>query len=62
MSTIIPEGQGIRKAIEWIEQERKDRPEKKTLQLIDSAGMRFNLAPNATEFLVRFYQEKSRAS
>lgn len=58
MSTVIPEGQGIRKAIQWIDQEHQDNPQIKMIQLIDQAGMRFNLAPNATEFLVRFYLNK----
>jgi hypothetical protein len=61
MSTVIPEGQGIRKAICWIDETHRDCPEKKIIQLIDEAGMRFNLAPNATEFLVRFYLDKKKA-
>lgn len=59
MNTVIPEDQGIRKAIQWIDDARQDHLESKVIQLIDQAGMRFNLSPSATEFLVRFYLKKN---
>lgn len=58
MSTIMPEGDGIRKALRWIDESRRDNPVKTLIKLIDEAGMRFNLSPNDTDFLVRFYLKK----
>ncbi len=57
MSTIMPEGESLRKAVKWISQERQDNPEKKTSKLIDEAGLRFNLTPNEAEYLMRFYKK-----
>ena len=58
MSTVIPEGENIRKAIRWIDEAHQDSPDKKKIKLIDEAGMRFNLTPKDTDFLVRFYSKK----
>lgn len=58
MSTIMPEGDAIRKAITWIDGNHRDNPGKKLITLIDEAGMRFNLTPKDTDFLVRFYLKK----
>ena len=58
MTTIIPEGNNTKKAIEWIDHAKTDNPGKKIIQLIDEAGMRFNLSPNDTEFLIRFFTDK----
>ncbi len=57
MSTIMPEG-NLKKAISWIDETRADHKDKTLLQMIDEAGMRFNLAPKDTEFLIRFYSDK----
>ena len=58
MSTVIPEGEGIRKAVKWIDEARKDTPDRPLMKLIDEAGMAFNLAPKDTEFLIRFFSKK----
>lgn len=50
-----PRGEKIRKAIRWISEERKEDPEKSFFSLIESASLRFNLSPQETEFLYRFY-------
>ncbi len=58
MTTIMPEGNNLKKAITWIDEMQKDKTDKKLIQLIDEAGMRFNLAPKDSDFLFRFYTEK----
>jgi hypothetical protein len=58
MTTIMPEGNNLKKAIVWIDETRSEKSGKNLMQLIDEAGMRFNLAPKDTEFLVRFYTDK----
>ena len=58
MNTIMPEGDGIKKAITWIDGAKSDQPEKKLITLIDEAGMNFNLSPKDSDFLFRFYTKK----
>lgn len=58
MSTVIPEGENLRKAVKWIDDAKMSNPGKPVIRLIDEAGMAFNLAPKDTDFLVRFYSTK----
>ena len=54
MTTIQPEGEQIRKAVQWISDEKKDNPGKSRLKLIEEAGMKFNLSPIEEEYLATF--------
>lgn len=54
----MPEGNNLKKAITWIDESRAEKTGKTLLQLIDEAGMRFNLTPKDSDFLVRFYIDK----
>jgi hypothetical protein len=56
MSSILPEGTSLRKAVQWIS---KMREEGKTPlpTLVDQACVRFNLSPKDAEFLNRFFIE-----
>lgn len=59
MSTILPEGEEIRKAAKWIAEERKYNPENSNLdQLIQKACVQFDLSPKEAEFLYRFVKDK----
>lgn len=58
MNTIMPVGDGIKKAITWIDEAKSDQPEKKLITLVDEAGMKFNLSPKDSDFLFRFYTKK----
>lgn len=57
MSTIVPDG-GVKTAIKWIDETKRDNPEKKLTALLDEAGMKFNLSPKDSDFLFRFYTKK----
>ena len=61
MSTIIPEGEAIRNAVKWISEQRKDHPQKKLMDLVDSAAFRFNLSPKEAESLLRILKDKAEA-
>jgi hypothetical protein len=50
---IRPEGDRIRNAVKWIGQEKKADPKKSTQELIEAAGLKFNLSPAEMEFLGR---------
>lgn len=58
MSTILPEGEDLRKAIRWITEERTTYPLKSIKDLIDGACLKFDLSPLETEFVERFVREK----
>jgi hypothetical protein len=51
MTTVQPEGELIRKAVQWISDELKDHPEKKRRMLMDQAAVKFNLSPKDVEYL-----------
>ena len=57
MSTVMPHSELLRRAVEWINDTRRDNPEKPLEQLIDEAGMRFNLSPVDCDGLRRLFAE-----
>ncbi|PTN31897.1 hypothetical protein [Desulfonatronum sp. SC1] len=46
----------IQRAVAWIDETRRDHPERSLVSLLAEAGMRFNLGPNDGRFLERFFQ------
>lgn len=59
MSTIIPQGELIRKAVAWIS-EVKDTCGKPLAKVIEEAAMRFNLSPKDVDFLTEFFAKESK--
>jgi hypothetical protein len=62
MATIVPKGESIRQALKWISDNRLNDEKKPISQLIQEAGMKFNLSPNEEVFLVNFYKENKTPS
>lgn len=58
MTTIIPEGEDLKKAVKWISERRQDDPESLPGKLVEDAAVRFDLSPADTEFLYRFVREE----
>lgn len=58
MTTIVPQGEDLRKAVKWVSEERQSRPQKKLAKLIEEANMKFDLSPADGEFLFKFFKEK----
>ena len=56
--SIMPEGEALRRAVKWISEELQTGQDRPMSKIIDEAGVRFDLAPNETEYLVRCYQKK----
>jgi len=52
-SEVLPEGEGLRRAVRWIADRRREEPELPFFRLIDEAGRRFDLSPADAEFLSR---------
>ena len=57
MSTVIPEGESIRKAVKFISEERQSGSPLSVRQLVDQACLKFNLTPLETEYLERFMRQ-----
>ena len=60
MSSIMPEGAAIRKAVQWISKMRQEG-NNPLATLIDQACVRFNLSPKDSEFLNRFFTEGEKS-
>lgn len=56
MSTIMPEGELLRKAVKWISECRKEGKASLS-QLVDEAAVRFNLGPLETENLLKILKQ-----
>jgi len=56
MTTIMPEGEAIRKAVKWISDKREEKPGSSLHELINEAILRFDLSPKESEFLAEFYR------
>lgn len=59
MSQILPQGELVRRAAAYIAEERRDNPRLALHQLIDAAGMRFNLSPLESEALQALFSPVS---
>ncbi len=57
MTTVMPEGEALRKAVKWISAELSERPNKSIQSLVNEAVTRFDLSPRDTDFLMSFYKK-----
>ena len=57
MATLHVQGENLRKAVEWISEKRKEKPDKDPMSFVDSACIQFDLSPEDSEFLSRFVKE-----
>jgi len=58
--SIQPKGEDLRKAVNWVSEERKFNKEKKLKALIEEACLKFNLSPMDADFLLRTLQEQEK--
>ena len=57
MSSIMPEGAALRKAVQWISKMREEG-NTPLANLIEQACVRFSLSPKDSDFLTRFFTEE----
>jgi hypothetical protein len=57
MAGMLPEGDGIRRALRWLSDRRLEDPSAPRMRLIDEASTRFDLTPVEVEFLVANWKE-----
>lgn len=55
--TLIEHGELVRRALEYVQEERCRRPDAPLSSLLDEAGMRFNLTPLDAAQLARLFSE-----
>ncbi len=55
MSTIIPEGEDLHRAIKWISGHLQEEPEQPVKKLVQEAIFKFDLSPRDSEFLISFF-------
>lgn len=57
MSTVIPQGNALKKAIAWVSEKRTSEPDQNVKKLVNDACLQFDLSPKDSEFLLRFVKE-----
>ena len=57
MTTLQPDGERLRKAVKWIAEEENAGSPKNRQELIQEAGLTFNLSPMEAEYLARSFDE-----
>jgi hypothetical protein len=57
MTTVMPEGEALRKAVKWISAEIGEHPDKSVQKLVTEAVLRFDLSPRDADFLMAFYKK-----
>ncbi len=57
MSSVMPEGEAIRKAVKWISANLEEKPGFSPQKLVQDAVLRFDLSPKEAEFLMEFYRK-----
>lgn len=60
MSTIMPQGEKLKHAVQWISEKRTEDPDVNPAKLVDEASFRFDLSPKDSEFLFRFVKNDDR--
>ena len=55
MSGMLPSGQSVRKAVQWISDELISDESKNKMELINQASLKFDLSPLETNQLIQFY-------
>lgn len=50
---ILPEGEALRRAVQWISERRREEPEKPLYRVIEEAAVRFDLTPPEVDYLAR---------
>ena len=59
MSNVQPQGEALKKAIQWISEQRRKNPDASVVKLANDAALKFDLSPKDSEFLLRFVKQES---
>lgn len=62
MSSLLPEGEDIRRAVRWISTALQENPDQPVQPLVQEAILKFDLSPKDADFLTGFFKERERGS
>ena len=54
MTTVMPSSDRMKKAVQYVSEQRQAEPEKNPKKIADEATLKFDLTPSECEFLVKF--------
>ena len=54
---IAPQGEGLRRALRWLSERRREEPKAPRLKLVEEAALRFDLTPAEADFLAMEWKE-----
>ena len=54
MGTVLPKGEKLRKAVQFVSDERQASPDKPLATIVGEATLRFDLSPQQGDYLVSF--------
>ena len=57
MSTIIPEGEDLHRAIKWISAHLQENPDQPLQKLMQEAIFKYDLSPRDSDALLNFYSK-----
>ena len=57
MTTAMPEGENVKKAVKWISANIEENKTQSMQQLIEKSVFKFDLSPNETEFLFGLFHQ-----
>lgn len=60
MTTIMPEGEDLRRAVNWISELRVSESDLSDQELIQKASLKFNLSPLKTDYLMRWINQTAK--
>lgn len=58
--SIQPQGEQLRKAVQWISERRQEDPDIDLMKLVDETSLKFDLSPKDSEFLLRFVKQEAK--
>jgi len=58
MATIMPEGEEIQRAIQWVSENLEEKREQSLQKLVEKAIFKFDLSPVDAEFLASFFRNR----
>jgi hypothetical protein len=62
MAIKMPEGEILRKAIQWVSEKREAEQKQPLIALIEEAGKNFDLSPKDCDFLIHFFTGDKESS
>lgn len=60
MDTIFPQGESLRKAVQWISEQLKTDANQNKNKILNEAILRFDISPKDSEFLYNMYRNNQK--